>query len=225
MNQIILALNVYNDYPALMKGLETVIPLIDGAVVIDGAYPEYPMIGDHSSDGTIQYIDKTFKEYGKKLWWVQFPERKTEIDKRTTYFEFADTHFDWPNTWLIVWDGDYELEPDRGKTMKDVEADFTFLRNTNEYKMVYLYADYVTPYEAEHNRNRAYFGFHDCPGLMYKYNHFNIYEKVIEREVKAVYPSFTLMNTRIMHNHLTKTQERIDARSYYSSNLSRKYEV
>ena len=225
MNQLILGINIYNDKPALEKGLKTVMPYIDGAVVVDGAYPEYPMDGDHSTDGTIQFIDKTFREFKKQLWWIQFPDRKVEIQKRTALLEYCDAHFDWSKTWLLIWDGDYELLPEKNKTFKDIEADFQILRNSNEYSMVYMYADYDTPYEAERNRNRTYFGFHNCPNLMYKYNHFSIFEKATEREVKAAYPSITLDNTRLLHNHLVKTQNRLDARSYFASNISRKYEV
>jgi hypothetical protein len=144
------------------------------------------------------------------------------MEKRSTYFKYADHYIHWPTTWLLVWDGDFELAPKDGYTMSDVELEFKELRNNTSANEVSITLD--VPYTPEDTKgSRFHLGFRDTPGLSYKNNHFCIYNKD-GKEVKDTMPSVDLQKCRILHWHLDKPQSRIDERSYYSSRISKRYE-
>lgn len=203
---------------ALEKTLPSISSLVDGALIVDGSYKDYPTPYDLSSDNSVTYIQDQFK--GRDCQVLNYPYRMTEVEKRSLYFQYADERLDWKNLWLIVWDGDFELAPMEGCTHEDMVKEFSSLRGRSDINELYFPIDIANQDNPCHSR--MVLGFHDMPGLKYGFNHFSIFRG--NQEVKGIYPSATFEKTRIIHWHLLKPQHRIDERSWYASFVSRKYE-
>jgi hypothetical protein len=221
-SEIAIAVNVFNDILALKKAFKSVIPVIDYCIVVDGSYPEYPAPYDNSSDGSVDYIRESLEAAGKPMILITFPSRRTEIEKRNAYVEYADEHLDWEKLWLLWWDADFELAPKEGRTMEDVYREFQALRQ-HEEKMVKIDLDTANQ---KPDGSTIWVGFHNLKGIRYRRNHYSIYADLGRGyEIKGAVPQFLLQDSRIIHWHLEKTHDRINQRSHYSSFVSGKYEV
>lgn len=100
---------VYNNVDYLRASLETVLPYVDRAIVVDGRYRTYPGDEWHSTDGTLDII----KDMGDKVTLVPAQEWESQVEKRNVYMDMV------PNgDWIFVIDGD-ELMFGNNKQLKN----------------------------------------------------------------------------------------------------------
>src|SRR3972149_2630347 len=98
-------MNVFMEGELIADSLRTVLPYVDGVILADGAYKDYPTEFDVSNDGTVErakYVTK--HEWNKEFHTITFPERHTEVDKRTAYLKYIQERMDWNHTWAFIWD-------------------------------------------------------------------------------------------------------------------------
>lgn len=218
--KLVLGINYFNDIKALVKCMPSVVNLVDGVIAVDGSYKGYNTPYDYSVDGSTEYLKYIFKD--KEYINISPNTRLTEIYKRNLYYEYMDNNYDWADTWLVVWDADWELIPKEGKTRKDITNEFNNLRNNKEDKL--LYGNIKQGGYPESMVSTFCFGFHNIPGLRIKNSHFNFFDSDGRREVKGVLPKYMLKDCMLLNWFEEKSDERINQRSHYLSKVIQLYE-
>lgn len=96
---------IFNESQFLERCLESVYPHVDGFVVVDGAFEDYPHRLPWSDDGTLDIVQR-FAEKGKPF---KIVECKTpwpsQIAKRNEYLKHVDV-----GDWIFIVDGDWEVK-------------------------------------------------------------------------------------------------------------------
>ncbi len=231
MNKLYLGVNVFNDINALVPCFESVVPFIDGAIVVDGSYQEYPTPHDYSNDGSVEFIESVLRKHKKEFILIKPLKRMTEVQKRNQYCEYMNTHMDYHNTWLIIWDADFELVPEVGHTKVDMEQEWLSLRSM-DMNQIHVFIDmatgsdhYVYSESMPNQFSRATFtlGYRAIKGLHYKNKHFKLFN-FREDAFAGFVSTYVMKHSRILNWFQLKSNERINERSEYLTNVVKKYE-
>ena len=224
----------YQEGDIIAQSLRSILPFIDGVILVDGALLGYPMPDDFSTDGTVErakYVTK--KEWNKEFVELHFHERRTEMDKRTLYLQYLQEHENWNRTWAFVWDADFFIAPFDGKDdeskadsdMAKVVQDFNIIREDETARIITIPA--VTYNENSRSGVMNFcVGYRGIPKLHYTRTHYDLRD-ASDAAVKVMqhYPQMGLKNTMLKHLRFMRTKERNDIRGNYYSNEIRKYEV
>ena len=93
----------YNDMPTIVKTIESMYPLVDEIIAVDGKYIDFDYPGDYSTDGTTEYLESVDKVR------VIYAAGLQEVEKRNKYLigEVGDwyLHLDADE----VWEGPCEI--------------------------------------------------------------------------------------------------------------------
>ena len=71
----------YNDWPFIKVCIESIYPLVDEIVCVDGKYIDFPIGPEYSDDGTVEYLESIDKVRVIKAAGLQ------EVEKRNVYLE------------------------------------------------------------------------------------------------------------------------------------------
>ena len=71
----------YNDWPLIKVCIESIYPLVDEIVAVDGKYIDFPVGPEYSDDGTVEYLESIDKVRVIKAAGLQ------EVEKRNVYLE------------------------------------------------------------------------------------------------------------------------------------------
>ena len=209
MNKIFVAINLYNDCEALKVTVPIYAKQIDGAIVVDGRYVNFPNKEPYSTDGGIEYLQSMFKE----VYVIKMADVR-EIVKRTAYFQYADKNLDWKNIWLIRLDADEAIKFDEYelKMLKYGKYDNHKILGIN------MVGWDATSWRME-EKVMCWIGFHNTPNLSYQMNHFTVVDTTTA-DITGVtsYSKVSLDKTWIDHMFRSRPTERQEQqRDYYHS--------
>jgi len=165
MNQLITCLCIYNEVQFLERCIKSIYPLVDGFVVVDGAFKDYPHDFPWSTDGTLEILENMIEGSGKPYVLVgcrrPWPD---QIAKRNEYLKWVDD-----GDWVFIVDGDWEV---------------TFLYGALETIKEGKYDGYKVEIQKRDERgvlHRFKWGnpliIRKVPGMHYAFNHYSIYDE------------------------------------------------
>jgi len=98
---------VYNEADFIEKSLSSILPFVDGVVMVDGAYAHYPHTNYLSTDGTLEIAERVCRDSEKSIFTFK-PSRAftNEVDKRNFMFE---TDIIKEDDWIFIIDGDEQV--------------------------------------------------------------------------------------------------------------------
>jgi len=103
MTKIFSCTVTYNDKDMLVKNIESVKPFVDGFVIVDGAFPGFPLkdASSISTDGTRALVETQIPK--EKLTYIEGPKTgwKSQSEARTQYLKAVP-----PGDWIFVLDSD-----------------------------------------------------------------------------------------------------------------------
>ena len=98
--KVVACLSVFNNELCIRKTLDSIINHVDLAVILEGAYKNFPSMDTRSTDFTMEIVKEFQQRFPKKIIAVQLP-RLSEIQKRNRFFDYLEV-----GDWMFVIDGD-----------------------------------------------------------------------------------------------------------------------
>ena len=214
MNSIVLAMNCFNDIEAAKLCFPIVAPLIDGVILIDGAWEGFPSKEDWSTDGTPEFIMSCMK--GKAFTLIRLPKRFSGIESLNVHQEFLDRYWDWSRLWYFRWGCDWQLIPAPGFTMQDVAQEFSDLKTGKYDAFKYANVKFIHKNPGQEGITEGFLGLHDMKGNRRAISHDCIWlgeERVARHRDK--YPAFVLPKSMIDHRFIDRPEWRMKAQQEY----------
>ena len=205
----------YNDISALKTCFPSIEPFIDGCILVDGAWKEYPTDKPHSTDGSPEYIKEQMKDKYFKL--IRPKERLTCVDSMNMYMKAMDDEFD-NNTWALGWDTDWELLPVYSHERWDIVNEFNEVREKYECKILYMKLRGWRP-DVMEAMPEGMLGHRDIKGARYMLNHWTVFHNGVSvRAFPNNYPIYSMKTCMVNHRFFDRPRERlIEQNEYYKA--------
>ncbi len=162
MNRLIGCLSIFNEAEFIERCLRFTLAIADELIIIDGPYADYPHDSPHSTDGTVEIIEKFMAEQSKPIALVSRSDAwPNQITKRNTYVKMVDE-----GDLMLVIDGDQQpfLLGDAKKQVLESDA-VGFIPEKIQYRPYILQIKYGNPRIIR-----------KIVGLHYGLNHYSLYD-------------------------------------------------